>query len=100
MSTSAAAATLENVAYEKKDAIAYITVNRPKVLNALNAKTVGELRTAFEEARDDASVRGVILTGAGGKAFVAGAGNTEAPRRPAGEAADTHNHRHAPTHPV
>jgi enoyl-CoA hydratase/carnithine racemase len=88
MSSSAAAATLENVLYEKKDAIAYITVNRPKVLNALNAKTICELRTAFEDARDDGSVRGVILTGAGGKAFVAGADITEVARVTAVEAAD------------
>jgi enoyl-CoA hydratase/carnithine racemase len=88
MSSSAAAATLENVSYEKKDAIAYITVNRPKVLNALNAATVRDLRTAFEDARDDGSVRGVILTGAGGKAFVAGADITEVARVTAVEAAD------------
>src|SRR5439155_3700209 len=64
---------LENVLYEKKGAIAYVTVNRPKVLNALNHRTWADLRTAFEEARDDADVRGVILTGAGDKAFIAGA---------------------------
>ncbi len=86
--SSATATTLENVSYEKKDAIAYVTVNRPKVLNALNAKTIRELRTAFEDARDDASVRGVILTGAGGKAFVAGADITEVARVTAVEAAD------------
>jgi enoyl-CoA hydratase len=88
MTATATATTLENVLYEKKDAIAYITVNRPKVLNALNAKTVGELRTAFEDARDDGSVRGVILAGAGGKAFVAGADITEVARVTAVEAAD------------
>src|SRR3954463_3791553 len=87
MSSSAAAATLENVSYEKKGAIAYITVNRPKVLNALNAATIRDLRTAFEEARDDGAVRGVILTGAGGKAFVAGADITEVARVTAVEAA-------------
>jgi enoyl-CoA hydratase/carnithine racemase len=64
---------LTNVLYEKKDAIAYVTVNRPKVLNALNTPTWKDLRTAFETARDDAAVRGVILTGAGNKAFIAGA---------------------------
>jgi len=64
---------LENVLYEKKDAIAYVTLNRPKVLNALNTKTWEDLRTAFEIARDDDEVRGVILTGAGDKAFIAGA---------------------------
>src|SRR5262249_34819808 len=64
---------LENVRYEKKGGIAYVTLNRPKVLNALNTPTWRDLRTAFEDARDDAMVRGVILTGAGDKAFIAGA---------------------------
>jgi enoyl-CoA hydratase/carnithine racemase len=68
-----AALTLANVLYEKKGANAYVTVNRPKVLNALNTPTWKDLRTAFEDARDDAAVRGVILTGAGNKAFIAGA---------------------------
>ncbi len=63
----------ENLIYEKKDGIAWITFNRPKVLNALNRKTVEELRDALVDARDDAGVRVVILTGAGDKAFVAGA---------------------------
>jgi enoyl-CoA hydratase/carnithine racemase len=67
------AQTLANVLYEKKDAIAYVTVNRPKVLNALNTPTWKDLRTAFEDAQNDAAVRGVILTGAGNKAFIAGA---------------------------
>jgi enoyl-CoA hydratase len=70
---TAAALNLANVLYEKKSGIAYVTVNRPKVLNALNTPTWKDLRTAFEDARDDASVRGVILTGAGDKAFIAGA---------------------------
>ena len=68
-----AALTLANVLYEKKGAIAYVTVNRPKVLNALNTPTWKDLRTAFEDARDDTAIRGVILTGAGNKAFIAGA---------------------------
>jgi enoyl-CoA hydratase len=63
----------ENVLYEKKDAIAYITFNRPKVLNALNRKTVEELQQVLLDAKDDAFVRVLILTGAGEKAFVAGA---------------------------
>jgi len=63
----------ENLLYEKKDAIAYITFNRPKVLNALNRKTVEELHLVLSDARDDASVRVLILTGSGEKAFVAGA---------------------------
>ncbi|MEA2832630.1 MAG: enoyl-CoA hydratase [Methylobacteriaceae bacterium] len=70
---TAAALNLANVSYEKKNGIAYVTVNRPKVLNALNTPTWKDLRTAFEDARDDASVRGAILTGAGNKAFIAGA---------------------------
>lgn len=72
-----AALTLANVAYEKKDAVAYVTVNRPKVLNALSTPTWADLRTAFEDARHDAAVRGVILTGAGDKAFIAGADISE-----------------------
>src|SRR6476620_5271010 len=81
-----AALTLGNVMYEKKDAIAYVTVNRPKVLNALNTPTWKDLRTAFEDARDDAAVRGVILTGAGNKAFIAGADISELARVTAFEA--------------
>jgi enoyl-CoA hydratase len=68
---------LANVLYEKRDGIAYVTVNRPKVLNALNTPTWADLREAFEDARDDAAVRGVILTGAGNKAFIAGADISE-----------------------
>jgi enoyl-CoA hydratase/carnithine racemase len=67
------APALANVLYEKKDAIAYVSVNRPKVLNALNTPTWKDMRAAFEMARDDTTVRGVILTGAGNKAFIAGA---------------------------
>src|SRR6266511_4281627 len=73
MSTPAEALTLENVLYEKKGAIAYLTLNRPKVLNALNRRTWEDLQTAFEDAREDSAIRGVILTGAGDKAFIAGA---------------------------
>jgi enoyl-CoA hydratase/carnithine racemase len=78
--------TLANVLYEKKNAIAYVTVNRPKVLNALNTPTWKDLQTAFEDARDDAAVRGVILTGAGDKAFIAGADISELARTSAFEA--------------
>ena len=66
------ALNLANALYEKKGAVAYVTVNRPKVLNALNTPTWADLRAAFQDARDDAAVRGVILIGAG-KAFIAGA---------------------------
>jgi enoyl-CoA hydratase/carnithine racemase len=77
MSSPASALKLENVLYEKKGPIAYVTINRPKVLNALNAKTISELRSAFEDARDDSDVRGVVFTGAGDKAFAAGADISE-----------------------
>ncbi len=63
----------ENLLYEKKDGIAYITFNRPKVLNALNRKTVEELQHVLRDARHDAAVRVLILSGSGEKAFVAGA---------------------------
>jgi enoyl-CoA hydratase len=77
---SPAGLALENVLFEKKGSIAYVTLNRPKVLNALNTKTWEDLRSAFETARDDHEVRGVILTGAGGRAFIAGADINELAR--------------------
>ncbi|SRR5581483_3246100 len=64
---------MENVRIETRDGVAIITVDRPKVLNALNAQTVQEINEAFEQARADESVKAVILTGGGEKAFVAGA---------------------------
>ena len=88
MSTTVAALALENVLYEEKNSIAYITVNRPKVLNALNRRTFEDLKTAFENARSDTSVRGVILTGAGDKAFIAGADISELATTTAVEAED------------
>jgi len=71
--SAAPALALSNVLYEKKGVIATVTVNRPKVLNALNTQTWADLRAAFEDAHDDTAVRGVIVTGAGNKAFIAGA---------------------------
>ena len=65
--------TFSNLLVEKRESIAYVTVNRPKVLNALNAATMEELRSAFHEIKNDDGVRVVILTGAGEKAFIAGA---------------------------
>src|SRR5277367_2856481 len=73
MSATEVSANLENITYEVKGSTAYITMNRPKVMNALNRKTVEELNTAFHAAKEDISVKGVILTGAGEKAFIAGA---------------------------
>jgi len=75
--SSQAALTLENFLYEKKGPIAYVTLNRPKVLNALNKKTWQELRAVFEDARDDSAMLGAILTGSGDKAFIAGADISE-----------------------
>ena len=78
----------ENLLYEKRDGVAFITFNRPKVLNALNRKTVEELRAVLADARDDASVRVVILTGAGEKSFVAGADIGELAQRTAVDGKD------------
>ncbi len=86
MNATATEPKLENVSYAKMGGIAYVTVNRPKVLNALNQKTWEDLRIAFEDAQDDAAVRGVILTGAGDKAFIAGADIGELARITAVEA--------------
>jgi enoyl-CoA hydratase len=63
----------ENILFEKKGAIAYITVNRREVLNALNMAVMEELRSAFHDLKNDGNIRVTILTGAGEKAFVAGA---------------------------
>jgi enoyl-CoA hydratase len=65
--------SFENILLEKKNSIAYVTVNRPKVLNALNMATMEELRAAFTDIKNDASIRVAIMTGAGEKAFIAGA---------------------------
>ena len=67
----------DNIILEKRAPIALITINRPKVLNALNAATIAELSEAFEEAAADAAIRVILLTGAGSKAFVAGADISE-----------------------
>jgi enoyl-CoA hydratase len=67
----------ENIVLEKRAPIALITINRPQVLNALNSATVAELSEAFEEAVADSAIRVILLTGAGAKAFVAGADISE-----------------------
>jgi len=64
---------MENVKSEIRDGILYVTIDRPKVLNALNAQTVEEIYKVFAEGRDDSNVKAVIVTGGGEKAFVAGA---------------------------
>jgi len=66
-------AAYENLKIESKDGIRLITINRPDKLNALNRQTVNEIGAAVKEAKEDASVFGIILTGEGTKAFAAGA---------------------------
>ena len=89
MDSSATALQLENVVYEKKGPIAYVTINRLKVMNALNRRAITDLRAAFEDARGDSSVRGVILAGAGDKAFAAGADISEVSNQTAVEAEES-----------
>ena len=67
----------EHIILEKHAPIAVITIDRPKVLNALNAATIAELSEAFEQAAADPAVRVILLTGAGEKSFVAGADISE-----------------------
>jgi enoyl-CoA hydratase len=77
--------SFDTLTLERDGAVAVLTINRPKVLNALNAQTIDEIRRAALELRQDAAVRAVIVTGAGEKAFVAGADigelATQAPTR-------------------
>ena len=63
----------ENILLEREENIGIITINRPKVLNALNEATLFELEAALDELAADKQVRAIIITGAGEKAFVAGA---------------------------
>jgi enoyl-CoA hydratase len=65
--------TLHTLLYEKRAGIAYVTINRPQVMNALSHATFDELMSVMEDARGDPAVHGVIVTGAGDEAFVAGA---------------------------
>src|SRR5258708_13194580 len=59
--------------FERREGMAFVTINRPDKLNALNDQVVAELGQAADRITSDDSIRGVILTGAGPKAFVAGA---------------------------
>ena len=65
--------TFENLLIDRDGPVAVVTVNRPKVLNALNTQTLDELRRAILALKHDDSVRAVVLTGAGEKSFIAGA---------------------------
>ena len=64
---------MNNVRFEAADAIATVTIDRPKALNALNTETLHELNACFREIRERKDIRVVILTGGGEKSFVAGA---------------------------
>ena len=68
---------MANLLIEKSDRIATITLNRPEVLNALNHATVGELGEAFEDIARDETIGVIVITGAGEKAFAAGADISE-----------------------
>jgi enoyl-CoA hydratase len=83
-----AAHSFENLRFEKRNQIAFVTIARPKVLNALDAATMQELTQAFQAIREDDDVLAVILTGEGEKAFVAGADITELATLDATAAAD------------
>ncbi|MGE3275613.1 MAG: enoyl-CoA hydratase-related protein [Vicinamibacterales bacterium] len=65
--------SFETLLIERDGGVAIVTINRPKVLNALNSQTVADLRAAMLELQADAAVRAIVLTGAGEKSFVAGA---------------------------
>src|SRR6188768_701013 len=65
--------TFENLLIERHEAVAVVTFNRPKVLNALNTQTMNDLSAAMAGFKADAAVRAIVLTGAGEKAFIAGA---------------------------
>ena len=67
----------ENLLYEREESIVTLTVNRPTKLNALNRQTLTELHRAFFEFRHDQDARVMIITGAGDRAFVAGADISE-----------------------
>jgi len=65
--------TYQNLLLDITDGIGTVSINRPKALNALNIKTLHELQKAFQELENNPEVKVVILTGAGDKAFIAGA---------------------------
>lgn len=68
---------MENILIEKNDTIGIITINRPTKLNALNKATIEELHEGFKSLNEDATVKAIIITGSGEKAFVAGADISE-----------------------
>lgn len=68
---------LQNLKFENIDGIVHLTINRPDKLNALNIQTIDEINQAFHEIYDNPDIKGVVVTGAGEKAFVAGADISE-----------------------
>src|SRR5262245_337132 len=72
----------ENLLIERDRAVAIVTINRPKVLNALNKATLDEVRRAVLDLKHDADIRVVVITGSGEKSFVAGADINELAEQP------------------
>src|SRR5258707_12739735 len=70
------AMTYQDILYEKRDGVATITINRPKVLNAFRAETVEEMLAAMRDAEDDRGVGVIVLAGAGERAFCSGGDNS------------------------
>jgi enoyl-CoA hydratase len=97
MSSRTSPLEFKRILYEKKGSIAYVTFNRPRVFNALDTALIAELKEAFKDCRDDSAVRGVILTGAGDKAFAAGADISEFVNDTAVEAKGISRHGQAVT---
>ncbi len=62
-----------NISLEKDGGIAFLTINRPEVRNALDPATWAEIRAAVRQCRDDSTLRVLVVTGAGGQAFASGA---------------------------
>ena len=77
----------DNVLFERDGAVATITVNRPKVLNALSQATIADLAAALRDVENDTDLRVAVITGAGEKAFVAGADINELRALPSADAA-------------
>jgi enoyl-CoA hydratase len=88
----------QNLIFDKKDHIGTVTFNRPKLLNALNRQTMDELDALLTEAREDRDIRVLILTGAGDKAFIAGADINELARMTPATGPETSLHGQAVLH--
>jgi enoyl-CoA hydratase len=87
--------TYQHLVVEREGAVALLTINRPEKRNALTSETVDELRRAILALKHDAAVRAVVLTGAGDKAFVAGADINElAVQTPVGGREHAHRGQH------